>query len=909
MIQNRNISIFIIACFLCSFLSKNKAMGQFDMGMENYSIQVLNDTVSVKPGQFAFNSITINNTSDQDLVLGLGFSLPAGWGFVTNPDPKVVVKRGEFLSIPFRISPSRAALGDINYPITILLQNPMTGKEIKQNFFVKINNNTVWTASLLSSNLLIEPNDSLSRFELRVKNNGNKRELFEIGLKSDLRLSLPSIGTQFILWPGKDTTVTVYVASRSKLANTNTVSFFVKAQKETVLLTGYVYFTSDTFQDKTSRFGTMPIDVEYFGVNMFNKNSSFNYFDIRGNYDYGKNRTLDFMLRTNSFNPNYILTTQFYNIRYSSDKFEFGIGSQNRFLNYQINGYGANVIFKNKKQSEFELYGVKGTQKDDQVLGLRIDNNITERTNLSTNAMIIEDKEKDVLAFFSLHKFENKSFGNDKVMVSGGYSAEKHADSLKYGYMGGYRIEKRYNKAMLQSSYQYYSPGYYGLLKGVIHGSHELKFGSKKVYFSLFSQTNSRQPDTFNPEVLKFTNLSYKNLDGGLRFGLANRVHNLSAELMYLEQYQQNDNLSKMTGYRSIAYLTTNKDKFFQTLRLSYTQSQIKELVNENLKHSYNAYYQMKFKNIGINANYAIGPNFYFDYLSFYKDKAVPKFQNLSMFYELNNKEKTFYDRLNLTVSNRANYSEPSFYVRNELYFEMPKLKSKVTIFSSVDVKDVPNTFSLSVSVKKTLDVPMVFKQKYYSASLFLFKDLNNNDLFDNGEEPLSDVNIKINDITFKSNSKGMIFLKNAEEKQYIIDYKVIQNLKGWMVKDGTIDTLNLNRNISIGVPFKQSRMVAGKVTFENENTNNDKIETPNGILIIAINKKGEIFKSSTNSKGEFYFNLNKDFYNIQMPTNIFGEEYHVEKSIYSVDLTNENYSEIEFKVVKQRRKINIRKQ
>jgi hypothetical protein len=238
----------------------------------------------------------------------------------------------------------------------------------------------------------------------------------------------------------------------------------------------------------------------------------------------------------------------------------------------------------------------------------------------------------------------------------------------------------------------------------------------------------------------------------------------------------------------------------------------------------------------------------------------------------------------------------------------MPKLKSKVTIFSSVDVKDVPRTFSLSVSVKKTLDVPMVFKQKYYSASLFLFKDLNNNNLFDNGEEPLSNVNIKINDITFKSNSKGMIFLKNAEEKQYIIDYKVIQNLKGWMVKDGTVDTLNLDRNISLGVPFKQSRMVAGKVKFENQNSN-EIPENANGILIIAINKKGEIFKSSTNSKGEFYFNLNKDFYNIQMPTNIFGEEYHVEKSIYSVDLSNENYSEIEFTVVKQRRKINIRKQ
>jgi hypothetical protein len=909
MIQNRNISIFIISCFLCLFLSKNEVMGQFDMGMENYSIQVLNDTVAVKPGQFAFNSITINNTSDQDLVLGLGFSLPAGWGFVTNPDPKVVVKRGEFLSIPFRISPSRAALGDVNYPITILLQNPMTGKEIKQNFFVRINNNTVWNASLLSSNLLIEPTDSLSKFELRVKNNGNKRELFEISLRSDLRLSLPSTGTQFILWPGKDTTVTVFVASRSKLANTNTVLFFVKAQKETVLLTGNVYFTSDTFQGKTSRFGSMPIDVEYFGVNMFKRNSSYNYFDISGNYDYGNNRSLNFRLRTNSVNLGDIFSTQFYSLRYSSDRFEVGVGSQNRFLNYQINGYGANVVFKNKKQSEFELYGVKGYQKDDQVLGLRIDNNISESLNLSTNAMLIDDKKKDVLAFFSLHKLEKKSTVNDQISVAGGYSAGKHNDTLNYGYMGGYRIEKRYNLVRLQSSYQYYSPLYYGLLRGVIHGSHELRFGTKKATFSLFSQTNSRQPVQLNSENVSFSSLNYKTFDSGLRFGFANQVNNISFEFSYLEQYQQNEDLSKMKGYRSTVYLTSNKAKFFQTLRFSYTQASIKELADSNMNNSYNAYYQMKYKNIGVNANYAFGPNYYFDYLSYYKSNVLPNSQNVSVFYELNNKSKTFYNRLNLTVSNRSNFEHPSMYVRNELYFEMPKIKSRITLFSSFDIKDVSNTMSFNVSVKKTLDVPMIFKQKYYSASLFLFKDLNNNDLFDNGEEPLSNVNIKINDITFKSNSKGMIFLKNAEEKQYIIDYKVIQNLKGWMVKDGTVDTLNLDRNISLGVPFKQSRMVAGRVKFENENTYNNKIEAANGILIIAINKKGEIFKSSTNSKGEFYFNLNKDFYNIQMPTNIFGEEYHVEKSIYSVDLTNENYSEIEFTVVKQRRKINIRKQ
>ena len=364
-----------------------------------------------------------------------------------------------------------------------------------------------------------------------------------------------------------------------------------------------------------------------------------------------------------------------------------------------------------------------------------------------------------------------------------------------------------------------------------------------------------------------------------------------------------------MGGYKSAFNFVINNTHFSQSLLLNYMKTSVKELDNNKLRDSYGFYYQMKYKDLGINTNFTFGPNFYYDYLSFVSANQKPKTHNVSVFYEFKNKKRTFYDRVNISNSNNSVFTKTTMVLRNEIYFELPKAKSSISVFSNINIIEPQMAPSLNVSVKKSINVPMIFKQKYYSASIFLFKDKNNNDIFDKGEEPIADANIQVNGQTLKTNRKGMVFLKNVEKDDYTIDYRKIQNLKGWVVKDRSIDTLVLNRNISLGVAFKQSKMVAGRVRYELENSTKEIIENLTGILIVAVNKKGEMFRSTTNERGEFYLNLSEDFYNIQIPTNIFGEGYYIEKSILQADLTKENYSEIEFKVVQRRRQINIKKQ
>ena len=152
-----------------------------------------------------------------------------------------------------------------------------------------------------------------------------------------------------------------------------------------------------------------------------------------------------------------------------------------------------------------------------------------------------------------------------------------------------------------------------------------------------------------------------------------------------------------------------------------------------------------------------------------------------------------------------------------------------------------------------------------------------------------------------------MAFLKNVDKGEYIIDYRKIQNLRGWVVNGGSLDTLNIQQNTSLGVPFKQSKSVSGRVVLASDNKDHRK-ESLGGILIFAINKSGELVKTTTNTNGEFFFNLNSDKYNIQIPTNIFEEGTTIERPVISVDLTRGEVPEVIFKVTQKKRQINIKK-
>ncbi|MBP6411694.1 MAG: hypothetical protein KA313_11380, partial [Pseudarcicella sp.] len=482
-------------CFLISFLQTNEVKGQKNMAIERFSVHVMKDTVLIKNGQFAFNSVTINNTSNQNQTLGIRFILPSGWSFVTVPNASLEIRRGDFQTIPFRIAHSKSAHGDINYPITMFVKDPVTGREDAKSFYIKINQNTNWNTSLIEQSLIIGEKDSLSKFQLRIKNKGNKRELFEISVKSDLKISIPSEGTQVMLWPGKDTTLKVYVATRYRNNKSNNVLFYVKAKNETIMLSGSVYFTSETYLGHQKKYNYLPLGIEYFSLNSFGGLKGYSFFSFSGSYDFDNQRTLNFIARTNAFNSDYSINSKFYSLEYRTSKFELNIGNQNMFFNYQINGIGSKVAFISSRRKKYELYGLKSQLNDSEIFGFKQENNKRDNIKIGVNALMVKDNENDKLVFFSIHDFEKRYSKTKIVNFSAGYGTEK-PDSLSQfnlGYMFGYRFETKFSFAKILSTFQYYDNNYPGIMRGLKYGNHTIKLGKESFPVYLYSESNSRQ--------------------------------------------------------------------------------------------------------------------------------------------------------------------------------------------------------------------------------------------------------------------------------------------------------------------------------------------------------------------------------------------------------------------------------
>ena len=111
-----------------------------------------------------------------------------------------------------------------------------------------------------------------------------------------------------------------------------------------------------------------------------------------------------------------------------------------------------------------------------------------------------------------------------------------------------------------------------------------------------------------------------------------------------------------MNGYKSSLNLGINKKAFSQSFLFNYLKTRVKEINENKLNDSYNLYYQLRYKSISFYANYTLGPNFYFDYLTLLNQNRNPSTHNISLNYEFKNKTRSFYDRINLSFNKTYMY-------------------------------------------------------------------------------------------------------------------------------------------------------------------------------------------------------------------------------------------------------------
>jgi hypothetical protein len=654
----------------------------------------------------------------------------------------------------------------------------------------------------------------------------------------------------------------------------------------------------------------MALDVSYAGMNLGSNGIGFDFLDINGQYDLGKLRNINFKIRQ-SVNGNTENMPAFYQFNYYSTRFGLSLGSQVDFMNYQIDGPGLRLNFRGKNEGSTEVFGINSRIGNVEIAGFKQEALFGEKVSLKTQSLIANDNKYSSTSFFSVHNLNIDLKNRQSIQITGGYSAEKATKigQVNPGFAFGYRFgfdKKKYSVLSNHISYSAYFPG---ITRGLTLSQHEIRLYKGRVFFGGLIDYNYREPVLYFEENTNARlEFQIKNYQYGVKVGISRGAFNYSLNGVQIFQVQNSLDNAPMTGQKIQMVFSHVKGRYNQNLNASYTLSKMKDFENNKYQNGYNAFYQLRKNNLGLLLNIDYGINYYFDYHLLKSTSTKPLRENYSVFYEIKSKSENINERINLAMIRNAAGTPPALILRNEFDIQIPKIKASINILAGINVLNISQTPNFNIIFKKTLDVPMAIKPRFYDLGLFIFKDKNNNEIFDKGDEPIENAMLGVNGNQVLTNVKGQATIKNMAKGDYLIDLKKIYNLKGWIPKKGLKDSVTINGKTMVGIPFKMSKVISGKITYVAEYATDATPPSLSGILVVAVNQKGEVFKTLTNMSGEFFFNLNDDVYNIQIPENVFSNNLFIEKSIKRVDLRTENGSSLEFKVMQKKRKINIKK-
>src|SRR5690606_12321917 len=151
----------------------------------------------------------------------------------------------------------------------------------------------------------------------------------------------------------------------------------------------------------------------------------------------------------------------------------------------------------------------------------------------------------------------------------------------------------------------------------------------------------------------------------------------------------------------------------------------------------------------------------------------------------------------------------------------------------------------ISASLRKTLNVPIITKRKYYDLNLYCFEDLDGNGVKDAGDSIVSKVNIDMNFNRLVSNKFGHARYKNMDTGTYVLDFRNMKNEKGLIPSRGYIQKLPFYGPVDLYIPFTQGKIVRGKVSITLDSLSDNKFEIDQ-LKVTATDTEGNKYYTFT---------------------------------------------------------------
>lgn len=649
---------------------------------------------------------------------------------------------------------------------------------------------------------------------------------------------------------------------------------------------------SRTFVDPTQRFGYSTYSdnfIELGGTNLFSQSEALQ-LEARNQYNLMDGRletSIDGYFYTHGSSRPLLSNTY---IDYQKNGVGVTVGNISESLETFVNGRGVKAYMENEESTK--LFEVGWADKTYNLLGDEFSNKngigytTYAKTELATKregeykANFVYDRDplnnsENIIAMndYSYEIKENVRLGFD---LGGGLTRllkSETDNAYKSSFAAGANLSGRFGNYSLYSN-NFYSSGYYpGVRRGVLQLNQRLSRRFKRT--NLWASFTMYR---YNPKHLR-TNYTYYAANNsntryqvGVNFPLA-RFLNVSFAA------------KKLSDEGFVGFGTTERSK---TTMKSFRLSESINWRSRNSLHGIslsaeNGFSEIPFSDkrklqLRVNGNY----NFRFINISSYYQQGdftvMEAYRNAReeidnyRFNVSGSVRKDFFNRklrTRLNVSyNKDSYSGTGMSYSGRVDYQV---FPQFTCFTNVYMYSYNNsggsTFNTNFQAGIRYNLPSAGaekKGKRGDLKLFLFYDNNVNGVYDEGDSPADDRIVSIENVSFITNSKGVIEYKKMPHGNYSL--KVPS--QDWVAIIPS--SINIDqRRTTLDVPLQRTGKVKGKLYYKYDARTSEQFdEKYGGLRIWAHSTKGNKIEALTNANGEFTLYLPIGEYVISVDAN-----------------------------------------
>ncbi|GHE74403.1 hypothetical protein [Roseivirga thermotolerans] len=927
------------------------------------TLQFLKSQTSGSVDEVASNVLKVVNRTGRTSVFKIEIATPPNWSRVRAEDQVYNVANNDSLFIPIRVVPEKSATGNVNYFInaTALTTNgiPLASTPWSMQV-VKVSR---WFASIVKSEVFFPADKKEAQFQVNLKNNGNSAEDVMILFNPDVKVKILDMqGNPFAdnslplkLPVDIDTTLTFtaqldeeakkenfFTAGAIDSEQTDQSEYKVNIQVKDVAGNraswgGRVDFKKLNQEHKfKTAYGssTIPINLEFNTYNVLSQFTNFS-LDLSGEADLGEDRFLRYYYQT-IISSNSLAGTQFLGsyrfAEYRTPKYSVSAGDIGQNMELLLNGTGVKGSYYFDKVGVSAIYVTRpqngNVQNNLNSMGASVRYRVFQGLNATAELVNQDDQfnqvNRNLATLRANYRLPNQSIVDVKV----GYSTELHEGASGTFSVPGFGATARYTGRIqgvsLSAQGRYNSPNYSSQFRGSVDFNTNARYNlGETTYVGLRVNMNSRNPEIYSKGILFPRREFVRNTFEG-QYGWATENGNFMVYPRYT--YEEVLDLRTSTTGMGLSF-STNKSsdaRLFTRFFSGFTKA-----LDYNMKPYLVSRWEntLRYKNLNVSARYYYGPFNVLDNLRVVEDGINPQSLFLSAFAQLNFTKARISVRPMFTMAYesvlarwRANMApQVTYFSKSGLefnmtveYFSIKQGESPLANVSEFGTQAF-NPFSqsnafLRFGIKKQFNLKKPGK-KAHDLEVVVFKDLNGNNLRDQGEEFERNVIVRVNGQALMTNQDGVVYFRNLPEGKYFVETELLTNSEGWFKSKGV--EVDVNSSQAVYIPLKRGVQIMGNIILQKAQYSalGEGGMKLNGIRVTATDATGESYSTLTDLQGSFRLYVPFGQYTIKVNEQAVDSQFEFAQSSYTLDINNlgGNY-QLAFYLIEKRRQLNIKR-